>query len=73
MTVAAKRKTSFEVDFDKVDVAKDILGTTTLTETVDVALAEIAKLRQREKLVEMLFSPDGPALDDAEVMKGAWR
>jgi hypothetical protein len=38
-----------------------------------VALAEVAKLRQREQLLELLFTPGGLALDDPEVMKGAWR
>jgi hypothetical protein len=68
-----KRKTSFEVDFAKVDSAKSILGTTTLTDTVDAALAEVIKLEQRQRLVEMLFTKGRLDLDDPEVMAGAWR
>jgi hypothetical protein len=68
-----KRKTSFEVDFAKVDSAKSILGTTTLTETVDAALAEVIKLEQRQRLVELLFTEGRLDLDDAEVMASAWR
>jgi hypothetical protein len=68
-----KRKTSFEVDFAKVDSAKSILGTTTLTETVDAALAEVIKLEQRQRLVELLFTEGRLDLDDPEVMAGAWR
>jgi hypothetical protein len=71
--MAARRKTSFEVDFTKVDAAKDILGTTTLTDTVDVALSEVIRLQQRRQLVELLFAPDKLALDDPDVMAQAWR
>ncbi|HET9059313.1 MAG TPA: hypothetical protein VFN61_05280 [Acidimicrobiales bacterium] len=73
MTAAARRKTSFEVDFDKVESAKEILGTRTLTDTVDAALDEVIKLQQRHQLVEMLFTPQRLQLDDPHVMAGAWR
>jgi hypothetical protein len=71
--IASKRKTSFEIDTAKVDAAKEILGTTTLTDTVDAALSEVVKLRQRKTLVELLFRPGALELDDPEVMSGAWR
>jgi hypothetical protein len=70
---ASRRKTSFEIDTAKVAAAKKILGTKTLTETVDVALSEIVRMRQREALVELLFSPGALELDDDEVMSGTWR
>jgi Arc/MetJ family transcription regulator len=73
MSRATRRKTSFEVDVAKVEAAKDILGTTTLTDTVDAALTEVVKLRQRRALVELLFTPGALALDDPDVMAGAWR
>ncbi len=73
MTGAAKRKTSFEVDFDKVQSAKEILGTRTLTDTVDAALDEVIKLEQRRRLLEMLFTPGRLQLDDPDVMARAWR
>lgn len=73
MSTATKRKTSFEIDTAKVAAAKDILGTKTLTDTVDAALSEVVKLRQREKLVELLFTPGALSLDDPKVMAGAWR
>jgi len=57
----------------KVAAAKKILGTKTMTETIDVALDEIVKRQQREKLLELLFDSDALALDDPEVMRGAWR
>lgn len=73
MEAPSKRKTSFEIDFDKVESAKQILGTRTLTDTVDAALEEVIKLQQRRCLVEMLFTPGRLQLDDPVVMAGAWR
>jgi Arc/MetJ family transcription regulator len=70
---ASKRKTSFEVDDAKVEAAKEVLGTKTLTDTVDAALSEVVKLRQRKTLVELLFRPGALELDDEEVMSSAWR
>lgn len=70
MITIAKRKTSFEVDTDKVEAAKEILGTRTLTDTVDAALEEIVKRQKRERLIELLSDPD---MFDPEIMKGAWR
>jgi hypothetical protein len=68
-----RRKTSFEVDFGKVEQAKALLGTTTLTDTVDAALAEVIRLGDRRRLVEMLFTPDVLELDNGDVMQSAWR
>jgi hypothetical protein len=73
MSTTTRRKTSFEVDVAKVQAAKDILGTKTLTDTVDAALSEVVKLRQRKALVELLFAPGKLALDDPDAMAGAWR
>ncbi len=73
MSAASRRKTSFEVDFDKVDAARGILGTKTLTDTIDVALGEVIRLEQRRRLVELLFAPDALALGDPDAMAGAWR
>ena len=73
MSTASRRKTSFAIDPAKVDAAKEVLGTTTLTDTVDAALAEVVRLRQRKTLVELLFRPGALELDDPEVMSGAWR
>lgn len=73
MGTPARRKTSFEVDFEKVASAKEILRTRTLTETVDAALAEVIRLDQRRRLIELLFTPGRLQLDDPDVMAGAWR
>jgi hypothetical protein len=66
------RKTSFEVDFDKLEEARRVLGTRTLTETVDAALDEVVKREGRKKLVEILRS-GVLDLNNPEVMAGAWR
>lgn len=73
MATTTRRKTSFEVDFEKVASAKEILGTRTLTDTVDAALDEVVRLRQRQRLVDLLFTPGHLDLDRPEVMSGAWR
>ncbi|HEX2064510.1 MAG TPA: hypothetical protein VHE80_08820 [Acidimicrobiales bacterium] len=73
MAMTVRRKTSFEVDFAKVESAKAILGTSTLTDTVDAALDEVIRLQQRRRLVELLFTPGRLELDDPDVMAGAWR
>lgn len=72
MNAVSRRKTSFEIDPAKVDAAKEVLGTRTLTDTVDAALSEVVRLRQRRTLVELLFRPGALELDD-DVMSGAWR
>ena len=68
-----RKKTSFEVDTEKVSAAREVLGTKTLTDTVNAALSEVVKLRQRRQLVELLFRPGALALDDPETMADAWR
>jgi hypothetical protein len=73
MATAARRKTSFEVDFAKVDAARGVLGTRSLTDTVDAALDEVIRLRERERLVELLFEPGALELGDRATMAGAWR
>jgi Arc/MetJ family transcription regulator len=73
VAIATRHKTSFEIDSAKVNAAKEILGTKTLTDTVDAALSEVVKLQQRRKLIELLSTPGALELDDPEVMSGAWR
>jgi len=68
-----RRKTSFEVDFSKVERAKELLGTTTLTNTVNAALDEVIALQRRRELVALLFEDNAVDLDDLGVMAGAWR
>jgi len=73
MSAATRHKTSFEIDRAKVTAAKEILGTKTLTDTVDAALSEVVKRRQRQELLKLLSTPGALGLDDADVMAAAWR
>jgi Arc/MetJ family transcription regulator len=73
VSTTTRHKTSFEIDTAKVAAAKEVLGTKTLTDTVDAALAEVVKLQQRRKLLELLSTPGALELHDPEVMRGAWR
>jgi hypothetical protein len=73
VTIATRHKTSFEIDTAKVNAAKAVLGTKTLTDTVDAALSEVVKLQQRRKLIKLLSTPGALELDDPEVMSSAWR
>jgi hypothetical protein len=67
------RKTSFEVDFEKLEAARNLLGTRTLTETIDAALDEVVRIQKRRELVELLSTPGVHDLNDPDVMAGAWR
>ena len=73
MAATERRKTSFEVDFGKLDAVRGILGTKSLTDTVDAALDEVVKLQERRRLAELLFEPGALQLDDPDAMAGAWR
>ena len=73
MANASRRKTSFEVDFAKVDAVRALLGTSTLTDTVDAALAEVIDVAARRALLNVLFTAGALQLDDADVMSAAWR
>ena len=68
-----RRKTSFELDFAKVDRARQLLGTSTLTDTIDAALDEVIALEQRRQLVGLLYNSSELDLDDETVMAKAWR
>jgi hypothetical protein len=68
----ARQKTSLEIDMEKVKVAKDALGTKTMTETVDAALDAILEREAGRKLIEILDTPGMLELDP-DVLKGAWR
>lgn len=70
--MANKKRTALRIDRDKLEAVREILGTKTISETVDAALDEILKRRQGKKLIELLDS-GVLALDDPEVMQGAWR
>lgn len=73
MSIATRRKTSFAIDTAKVAAAQEVLGTKGLTDTVDAALTEVVKVKQRRKLLELLSTPGALELDNPEIMVSAWR
>ena len=62
-------KTSVEIDRDIVSQAADILGTTTLRDTIDASLREIVNAKRRLELIALLGDPERYDLDAA---RNAW-
>lgn len=62
-------KTSLEVDRDIAEQAAEILGTSSLRETVDEALREVVRRRIRDDLLTMLADAGRLDLDASE---SAW-
>ncbi len=61
-------KTSLAIDREKADAAAKLLGTKTLTATIDAALTEIINADRRRRLVErMRRSERGIGPTDAEL------
>ena len=63
------KKTALLLDEVKVAQAREILGTSTSTETIDAALTEIINQEKRRRLVEY-FSNRSPA--DNELILKSW-
>ena len=60
------KRTSLSIDRDKADAAAKLLGTTTLTATVDAALTEVVNFDRRRRLVERMRRDGGIGPSDAE-------
>ena len=67
------RKTSVEIDEELLDVARRVLETTTVKDTVEAALRDVARVEARRLEVEALSRMNGLDLADPEIMAGAWR
>ena len=50
-------KISVEIDKDIASQAADILGTTTLRDTIDASLREVVNARRRLELIALLSEP----------------
>lgn len=59
-------KTSVEIDRDIARQASEILGTSTLRETIDASLREVVNGKRRLELMAMLQDGDGFDLDLAD-------
>lgn len=66
-------KTALRLDDDLLDKARSVLGTSTATETIHAALAEVVDRKGRERLFERLRTQEGIDLADDTVMSEAWR
>jgi Arc/MetJ family transcription regulator len=67
------KKTALMVDHELVAQAKEILGTSTTTETLAEALREVIRVQGRARHFERLRRREGLDFDDPEVADGAWR
>jgi Arc/MetJ family transcription regulator len=66
-------KTALRLDEELLGKARCILGTSTATETIHAALAEVVARKGRERLFERLRTQEGIDLADDTVMSQAWR
>jgi len=69
----AIKKTALLLDDELVAQVKEILGTATTTETLAEAMREVIRVRGRARHFERLRRREGLDLDDAELMRSAWR
>lgn len=67
------RTTTIEIDQGKFSTVKEILGTSTLRDTVDRSFDEVITHAARERSIKQLQTMDGLDLDKPKVMERAWR
>ena len=67
------RKTSVDVDDLLLEQVRDVLGTSSIKETIDSALREVMRAEARRQEIRVLAVMDGLDLDDEKVMAKAWR
>ncbi|MET8004842.1 type II toxin-antitoxin system VapB family antitoxin [Nonomuraea glycinis] len=65
-------RTVIDIDKELLQVAQDELGTSSMKETVHVALVEVAERAKRREAFEYWTSRDNTDLLDPEIMKGAF-
>lgn len=66
-------KRLIDVDDDKLETVRALLGTTTLKATVDAALDEVLALDQRRRTLLAERDVDLAELADPEARQAAWR
>ncbi len=65
-------KRLIEVDDEKLDAVRDLLGTRTLKATVDEAFDEVLALAQRRRALLEAGGADAVALSDPDARRAAW-
>ena len=66
------RKTSVAIDSDLLERAGRLLGTSTVRETVHLALLEVVRAQARREEVAALSEMKGVDLADTNMMSTAW-
>jgi Arc/MetJ family transcription regulator len=66
-------KTLIDIDEEALASARDALHTETKKDTVNAALREVASLAARRRDLNRLTNGALPDLEDAEIMRDAWR
>ena len=67
------RKTSVDVDDRLLEQVRDVLGTSSIKETIDSALREVMRAEARRQEIRALAVMEGLDLADERVMAKAWR
>jgi hypothetical protein len=62
-------KTSLSIDREKADAAAAVLGTKTLTATIDAALTEVVTQERRRRLMERIRRDGGIGPSDEELRR----
>jgi len=62
-------KTSLSIDREKLDAAAVVLGTKTLTATIDAALSEVIRMERRRRLMERIRRDGGIGPADDELRR----
>ena len=66
-------KTSVDIDKDLLEQARNLLGTSSIKETIHCALREVVRAEARRQEVAALAAVNGFDLADRGVMKNPWR
>ena len=61
-------KTSVDIDNDLLEQVRNLLGTSSIRETIHCALLEVVRAGARRQEVEALVTMDGLDLADREIM-----
>ena len=67
------RKTSVDIDDHLISQVRNVLGTSSIKETIDSALREVLRVDARRQEVHALAAMDGMDLADKDIMAKAWR
>jgi Arc/MetJ family transcription regulator len=67
------RKTSVDVDDLLLEQVRNVLGTSSIKETIDSALHEVLRGEARRREIRALAVMEGLDLADEKVMAKAWR